>query len=103
VQLFLNSAVGVDEFKIYKTKILPSVCDQKSQQKFVNCELCIQVGAAWDKNLLGQCTDFIIVSGVDVVSYLYINFVVWYEIYEGMKYKYRWSISFVCLGWKSTT
>jgi len=31
----------------------------------------IQVGAAWDKNLLGQCTNFIIVSGVDVVSYLY--------------------------------
>ena len=22
---------------------------------------------------------------------------------EGMKYKYRWSISVVCLGWKSTT
>jgi len=35
----------------------------------------IQVGAAWDKNLLGQCTHFIILSEADV-SYLYINFVV---------------------------
>jgi len=66
----------VGEFKIYKTKVLPSVCDRKSQQKLRTLNFGIQVCAAWDKNLLGQCTESINVSGVDVVSYLYINFVV---------------------------
>jgi hypothetical protein len=62
--------------KFYKVCITESLSvNRTSEQKLCTVNFGTQVGAALDKNSLGQCTDFIIVSNVDV-SYLYINFVV---------------------------